>query len=114
RVDDPGGRATEARFGICLRGDSRLRVGIVASPAPQPCALRLRAPHAEPDLVPQDRQAALDELDGLDDDRRRVRLVGRLDGRADPVANRGMDYPLQVPNRLVITENDPSKGRAID
>ncbi len=59
-------------------------------------------------------EAALDQLDRLDDDDIFVFLVGDRDGRQDPRPDRRMDDRLQVPQRCRVREDDPAQCRAVE
>ena len=92
---------------IALGRDARRGVRVGAAPPDEPLALDARLAGHQPDLVTQLGQPALDELDGLDDDRGRPIRLSRADGREDAWPDGRVDDRLEVAQRVRVGEHDP-------
>ena len=84
RVATGSTRSRRWRCAAIRRSASSAAEPAIAQPAP----LDRRVAGDQPDLVAQLGEPALDELDRLDDDRRRTRRVGGLDPRPGSAAGR--------------------------
>ena len=86
----------------------------VHAPEAEPLALRGSIADHQPDLVAARRQAALDELDRLDDHERRGLRLGRAEAGLDLQPDGGMDDRLEVAQRARIVEDDGGQGRPVE